>query len=336
VLVVDDDPFNRDVLQQELEALGHDVLLAAGGREGLAAIAERDVDVVLLDIMMPGVSGFDVLQKLRAEPATRELPVIVVSALHDVQNIVRGITLGADDYLPKPFEPVILEARIAQALRVRRWRRQERDYLAAVERERARADELLDAILPHAAVEELKSTGHVAPRWCADVAVMFVDVREASRKAIALAPDILIEKLDSFVDAADRAASAHGLERIKVVGDAVIVTGNLLEPHPRPVDACIDCAFDIFRGAPDGWQLRGGLAFGAVTAGVVGRARFAFDIWGPVVNTAARLAAIKDVDAVFLDPSAAARTARALTAPDAIELKGLGLTEVFALRRPTT
>jgi len=333
ILVVDDDPFNRDVLQQELEALGHEVLTADNGAAGLAMIDGDDVDIVLLDIMMPGLSGFDVLERLRRDDGKRELPIIVISALHDVDSIVRGIKLGADDYLPKPFEPVILEARIEQALAITRWRRRERAYLAEVERERARADELLDSMLPPSAVRELKDTGRVAPHRCEDVAVMFLDVREFSGKAIRLPPDELVSSLGVLVEAADAAAAARGLERIKVIGDAVMVTGGLLAPHPDAVDACIECAFAIFATAPESWKLRAGVAYGSVTAGIVGTTHFAFDIWGPVVNAAARLVALKDEDVVFLDEAAAQRVARPLPPPQSVDLKGIGVSNVYGFRR---
>lgn len=135
ILIVDDEPFNVDYLEQELEDLHYDTLSAGNGREALAQVAARKPDVILLDIMMPELDGFQVLERLKADPATRNLPVIIISAMNDLKSVVRGIELGAEDYLPKPFEPVLLRARLEASLEKKRLRDQEQLYLKGLERE---------------------------------------------------------------------------------------------------------------------------------------------------------------------------------------------------------
>lgn len=134
ILIVDDEPFNVDYLEQELEDLGHDTISAANGQEALAQVAAVSPDLVLLDIMMPIMDGFQVLERLKAGKVTRDIPVIVISAAHDVESVVRGIEQGAEDYLPKPFDPVLLQARINASLEKKRYRDQEIEYLRQVER----------------------------------------------------------------------------------------------------------------------------------------------------------------------------------------------------------
>jgi CheY-like chemotaxis protein len=112
ILVVDDEPFNVDFLAQELDDLGYDVVTASNGLEALEQAHAQRPDLVLLDIMMPVLDGFAVLERLKADDATRDLPVVVISAVYDLASIVRGLGGGADDWLPKPFEPVLLEARM--------------------------------------------------------------------------------------------------------------------------------------------------------------------------------------------------------------------------------
>ncbi len=135
ILIVDDEPFNIDFLEQELEDLGYDTASAENGQEALAKITAAAPDLVLLDIMMPIMDGFEVLSCLKADTATRDIPVIVISAMDGLDSVVRGIEMGAEDYLPKPFEPVLLQARISSSLEKKRLRDQEQLYLKGLETE---------------------------------------------------------------------------------------------------------------------------------------------------------------------------------------------------------
>jgi len=132
VLVVDDDAGNRDVLSRRLQREGYAVVPAAGGSEALALMAREQVDVVLLDVLMPDLDGLAVLERIKANPATHDVPVIMISALDELSAIARCIEAGAVDYLPKPFEPVVLRARLAASLVEKRFRDQERELARAL------------------------------------------------------------------------------------------------------------------------------------------------------------------------------------------------------------
>jgi DNA-binding response OmpR family regulator len=134
ILIVDDEPFNVDYLEQELDDLGYATVAAVNGQAALDMVRAESPDLILLDIMMPILDGFGVLARLKADPAARDIPVIIISAMTDMASIVRGIQLGAEDYLPKPFEPVLLAARIAAGLDKKLRRDQELEYLRQVER----------------------------------------------------------------------------------------------------------------------------------------------------------------------------------------------------------
>jgi two-component system, cell cycle response regulator len=134
ILIVDDEPFNVDTLEQELADLGYATISAANGRAALAQVAATNPDLILLDIMMPEMDGFEVLRQLKAGDSYRDIPVVVISALSDLGNVVKGIKLGAEDYLPKPFNEVLLRARIEAGLAKKRWRDQEVAYLHQVAR----------------------------------------------------------------------------------------------------------------------------------------------------------------------------------------------------------
>ena len=129
ILVVDDNRMNRVKLVYSLNQQGHTVEQAEDGRQALAMVEKGDFDLILLDIVMPEVDGFQVLECLKAHHTWRDIPVIVISALDDMENVVKGIAMGAEDYLPKPFDPILLKARIGACLEKKRLRDQEIDYL---------------------------------------------------------------------------------------------------------------------------------------------------------------------------------------------------------------
>jgi serine phosphatase RsbU (regulator of sigma subunit) len=135
ILIVDDELFNVDYLEQEMEDLGYDTVSAYNGQEALEQVAAEAPDLILLDIMMPVMDGFEVLSRLKADTIWRNLPVVIISAISDMGSIARGIEMGAEDYLPKPFDPVLLNARLSSCLEKKRLRDQEQLYLQGLERE---------------------------------------------------------------------------------------------------------------------------------------------------------------------------------------------------------
>lgn len=148
ILLVDDEPLNIDYLEQELEEKGFELLSASNGQEALDAIQESLPDLVLLDIMMPVMDGFAVLEHVKADATLRGIPIIIISANNDLQSVVKGIQRGAEDYLPKPFEPVILNARISASLDRKRLRDQEQLYLQSLEKEMDIARDIQTQFLP--------------------------------------------------------------------------------------------------------------------------------------------------------------------------------------------
>jgi sigma-B regulation protein RsbU (phosphoserine phosphatase) len=148
VLLVDDESLNIDLLEQELSGLGLEIHSASNGREALDRIAEFPPDMIFLDLMMPVMDGFDVLEQLQAHEDWREIPVVIVSASNDLKNIVRGIEMGAADFLPKPFEPAILQARLNAGLEKKRVRDLEQRYLKSLERELEIGREIQAGFLP--------------------------------------------------------------------------------------------------------------------------------------------------------------------------------------------
>ena len=170
LLVVDDNEMNRDLLSRRLRAQGHTVTVATNGREALDALKNGHVDVMLLDIMMPEVNGFEVLEHMKATAMLRDVPVIMISAADEVGAVVRCIELGAEDYLPKPCDPVILRARVAATLEKKQLRDRERLHTKALERELDIGREIQRGFLP-ARLPELSG-------W--EIAIRFQPARQVS------------------------------------------------------------------------------------------------------------------------------------------------------------
>jgi two-component system cell cycle response regulator len=132
LLVVDDDPINRRLLASYLKREGHEVATANDGAQGWELVRAEPFDVVLLDVLMPELDGYEVLERIRADADLQKLPVIMISSVEETDSIVRCIELGADDYLPKPFSPPLLRARINAGLARKRLADLEREYLEQV------------------------------------------------------------------------------------------------------------------------------------------------------------------------------------------------------------
>lgn len=334
ILVVDDNEDNRYALSQRLELEGYvNMAMAKNGREAIDLLTARTFDLVLLDIMMPELNGFQVLEHMRADPVLRHVPVIMISALSELESVVRCIGLGADDYLPKPFNRVLLRARIGACLERKRLHDREVTHLEEIERQRRRADRLLHAILPATAVTELEATDRVEPRRFDGVAVLFGDIVGFTAYCERHPPEEVVSNLQLLVEAFEDFSVRYGMEKIKTIGDAMLATANLLAPHEDPVMACVQLSFDLAEAArrnPARWQIRAGIHLGPVVAGVVGRSKFSFDLWGDTVNVAARLANI-GAPAIHLSSIAWAKVAGRCRGVclGAVPLKGKGLIEAY-------
>jgi CheY-like chemotaxis protein len=148
ILVVDDNRLNRVKLAHGLKQEGHTVALAENGRQALDMVRAQPFDLLLLDIVMPEMDGYQVLEQMKGNSVLRDIPVIVISALDEMESLVKCIEMGAEDYLPKPLDPVLLKARIGACLEQKRLRDQEVTYLQQIEREKKRADDLLNVVIP--------------------------------------------------------------------------------------------------------------------------------------------------------------------------------------------
>jgi class 3 adenylate cyclase len=292
LLVVDDNELNRDMLTRRLERLGYKVSCAENGSAALEKLKTGSFDLLLLDIIMPVMDGFEVLEQIKAEPSLREIPVIVLSASDQLDHVVKCIQQGARDYLTKPFNPVLLRARIGSCLERKRLRDQQASYLRQIQQEKERSDELLHVILPREIVTELKDTQIVTPRRFENVGILFCDVVGFTAYSDRHRPEEILSHLQALVEAFEQLCAEHDLEKIKTIGDAFMATAGLLIPLAHPALNCVRCGLDMIARAqelPARWQVRVGVHVGPVVAGVIGNRKYQFDIWGDAVNTASRM-----------------------------------------------
>jgi class 3 adenylate cyclase len=296
ILVVDDNASNRDLLSRRLSHDGHHVVRAESGRRALEVLAVEDFDLILLDLLMPDLNGFQVLQRLKADERLRDIPVIMISGLQDTDSVIRCIEAGAEDYLPKPFNPVLLRARISAGLERKRWRDRERRYMDRIELEKQRHETLLRNILPVQIVTRLNSGEAVIADRIEQATILFADLVGFTAVAARVTPSVLVDNLNRIFSAFDDLCRRSGIEKIKTIGDAYMAAAGLPVPRPDHVERIADFALAmldtlaILNPTLDvPFQIRVGIHTGPVVAGVIGSHRFLYDVWGDSVNLASRL-----------------------------------------------
>jgi class 3 adenylate cyclase len=337
VLVVDDDEGNRALLARRLQREGLQATVAASGEEALRLLTGGAFDLVLLDMVMPGLDGGQVLARLKADPTTAAVPVIMISSLDQDESVARCIEAGAEDYIAKPFNLVFLRARIAACLEKKRLREQEAQFLAQIQAEKEHTDELLHIILPRDVVAELKAFGEVRPRRFEHVGVLFCDIVGFAAYSDRRPPEEILAHLQTLVEAFEQIVARHGLEKIKTIGDAFMAVAGLPAPLECPALHCVRAGLDMIAAARThaaGWQIRVGVNVGPVVAGIVGRMKYQFDVWGDTVNTAARVEQAGEPGAVCLPAAAWATVAGEFTGHPRgrVPLKGKGEVELVLVR----
>ncbi len=311
LLVVDDHQGNRYLLTRRLKRQGYEnISVAENGLEALELLSRQSFDLVLLDIMMPEMNGYQVLEHIKSDDNLRGIPVIMISALDELDSVVRCIELGAEDYLPKPFDPVLLQARVGACLEKKCLRDQEVHHLKMiqeerdrVEVERARVEELLCAIFPPGAARELKETNYVKPRRTDDVVVLFCDIVGFTRYCNQYPPEKVVSDLRILMTHFEEIVDLHGLEKIKTIGDAFMATAGLLRELEDPVFAGVRCGLDMLAASKQigpKWETKVGIHCGPVVAGIMGNRQYSFDLWGDTVNIASRITDYAEPNSVFV------------------------------------
>jgi adenylate cyclase len=287
LLVVDDNRVNRLLLTRTLELQGYDVAAVDGGRAALDLLKREDFDILLLDIEMPGMNGFEVLEELHNDLRLRDLPVIVTSSLEGIDNVVRCIELGAEDYLTKPVNPVLLRARVGSSLEKKRLRDQQKELVR-----RFAAPEV---------AQDLQQSGFALGGKRVRASAMFSDIRGFTTLAASQSPEETIDLINTYYTLMFDAITSHGGIVNQIEGDGLMAIFGAPLPLPEHCAAAVRAALDMMemielfnveRAAAQKPQIRIGIgiASGEMVAGYTGTTRRAtYTCIGDIVNLASRL-----------------------------------------------
>jgi adenylate cyclase len=287
ILVVDDNRMNRLMLSRGLEQQGHRVTFAENGQQALDILGHQDLDLVLLDIEMPEMNGYEVLEHLNANPYWRDIPVIMISAVDEIDSVVKCIEMGAADYLNKPFNPVLLKARVDASLEKKRLLDEQRELFR-----KFATDEVAD---------ELMNSGFSLGGRLVDATVLFCDIRAFTTLAESQAPEDTIELLNAYYAMIiDATASEGGIVSLMAGDGLMSIFGAPLpiaDHRQRSVRAALEMIARIERFNQEQACLQRapiaigiGIASGSVIAGFVGTQRRAtYTCIGDTVNLASRL-----------------------------------------------
>ncbi|MGV8989384.1 MAG: adenylate/guanylate cyclase domain-containing protein [Cypionkella sp.] len=289
LLIVDDNRVNRLLLGRGVELLGYHASVAENGRIAMDHLRAEPFDLLLLDIEMPEMDGFEVLEAIKRDPALRDLPVIVTSSVEGVDNIVRCIELGAEDYLSKPVNPVLLKARLSSSLEKKRLRDEQKV--------------LLRRFATTEVVQDLAEQGFVLGGHRVYASILFCDIRGFTAISERQPPEETIELLNLYYTLMFEAIDSHGGIVTLMIGDGLMVLFGAPQPLDNPAANAVAAAqdmlammdqFNLDRAAAQKPEIKLGIgiATGEVVAGYAGtQARATYTCIGDKVNLASRLEA---------------------------------------------
>jgi adenylate cyclase len=332
VLIADDDGISRKLLRRLLEQDGFAVRAAADGLEALELFAEEAVDIVLLDIVMPGLDGISVLERLKASPGANHVPVIMISAVDETESVVRCIEIGADDYLPKPFNPVILRARINAGLAKKRLR----------DLERARVHDVFCRFMPEHVVDDVleRTDDDLRLGGVSTVGtVMFTDLRGFTSFSEDRPPELVIAALNRYFDETSDAILEHGGTLVAYRGDGFLAAFGAPIEVDDHADRALATARDMVdvrlprfnewlrsNGFGEDVRMGVGLNSGPFMSGNVGSfRRLEYTVHGDTVNTASR---IEGLTKTLGGPILLSESTRAALLRPPTDLRSVGEVEV--------
>jgi class 3 adenylate cyclase len=289
VLVVDDNRLNRLKLARGLEQQGYAVNTAENGREALEMLRSTSFELLLLDIMMPEMDGFQVLEEMKSDPGLRDIPVIVISALEEMDSVVKCIEMGAEDHMPKPFDPTLLNARIGASLEKKRLRDEVVEQLNFIR-------DIFGKYVPESVAKQIVAGKGVLEPTQTTATILYTDIESFTSTAESVPPKQVVQMLNEYFPAVIEPITRHGGVVNQFQGDAMLVTFNIPIQDSQHADHAVNAALEIqkllkgrtFAGIP--LRTRIGINTGEVIAGNVGTGdRMNYTVHGDAVNLAARL-----------------------------------------------
>lgn len=281
VLIVDDEPVNLKILSNIL-ADDYAVSAALSGEQALTVAKRLVPDLILLDVMMPEIDGYEVCRRLKKDPATEEIPVIFLTSKTEVEDETEGFSVGAVDYIAKPYNPFIVKARVSTHIQL--------------VKQHQLTERLLKNTLPDKIIHELKVYGEAKPDSFENVSLLFADIVDFTKSSSHLSAEFLISELSDIYTAFDEIVEKHHCERIKTIGDAYFAVSGMPDPNPEHAVnmvmsglAFIQYLHSRNKSREQQWEIRVGINTGDVVGGIVGTKKYQYDVFGDAVNVTSRI-----------------------------------------------
>lgn len=288
ILIVDDHATNRLKLSMAVVHLGHEVEMAEDGLQALAVLRALPIDLVLLDILMPEMDGTTVLLHMQEDDILRDIPVIVISSVDEMESVVSCIERGAEDYLPKDFDPVLLEARVSASLEKKKLRDAVVSQLNFIQ-------DIFGKYVPESVARTIVETGGLKPTRT-EATILFTDIEGFTGIVESMSTELAFTMLNEYFPAIIEPINRYGGVINQFQGDAMLVTFNVPVPDTEHADNAVRAACEILRICRSqtfgGVRLntRVGINTGEVIAGNIGSGdRINYTVYGDAVNVAARL-----------------------------------------------
>lgn len=347
ILIVDDSPLQAIVLRRILVQAGFQIVTAKDGLEALECLKKNTISLIISDITMPNMDGFELCKRVKADEKLCKIPVILCTALTNPEDLIHGIEVGADNYITRPYNSEnllgimhdLLKAplpevpnKVPEEIEIAGHRysigasrqhifnflittyqnilQQNKELIQLrgeiqkayqqIEATQKEQEQLLFNIFPESVAHELIAYGSVTPVRIEEASVLFIDFVGFSKSSKNLSPQNLVQALEYYFEKFDEIIDHHHLERIKTIGDGYMGAGGLPVSNNTHALDCVLAALDIQKYVGDSsavmkekygveWKARVGINTGPLVAGVVGKKRFAYDIWGDTVNLASRM-----------------------------------------------
>ncbi len=346
ILVVEDSPVQATLLRRMLTQQGFTVTIAKHGQDALSQLAQQSFILVISDIEMPLMNGYQLCRAIKRDSRLCHIPVILLTTLSEPSDLMEGLNAGADSFITKPYDDEVLLSRVNFLLTVEDAPSQDSEISVLfagsqyrisatrqhilnlllstyenakgqnvalttaqmelkrlnqeIEQRRQESERLLLNILPKTVADELKITGISQPVKFNDVSVLFTDFVGFTSIAERLSPQELLKELEIYFNYFDSIIEQHRLEKIKTIGDSYMVAGGVPEPNETHATDCVLAALamqqfveqryqELTAQGRSCWRMRVGVHTGPAVAGVIGKKKFAYDLWGDTVNLASRM-----------------------------------------------
>ena len=328
ILIVDDISKNIQLAASILKGENYNLSFATNGKMALQRCSVVEFDLILLDVMMPDMDGFEVCEKLKQDDRTKDIPIIFLTGKTDTESVIKGFEIGGVDYITKPFNGAELKIRVQTHINLRL--------------EQRKNFKLLNNILPVKAIQHLKNNDRVPAEKYKNVAILFSDLKKFTEVSSTVTPEEILNELNDIFTNFDEIMEHHHCERIKTIGDAYMAVSGMCEStaNENSTDNILRAAIEMQYYLKNRkslinnqWEMRIGINTGNVIGGIVGVKKYMYDIFGETVNIAARMEQFSKPGKINLSEKSynIIKDKYDFEKREIIKVKGVGLSQMYFL-----